>query len=145
MSGRQTKTVPSSHLDSDQLAALRRGAAHFNHGRFFEAHEDWEIRWRKLPLPDRHQVQAAILVCGSFVLLRKGRVSPAGRLARLAVARFVESATATQIHRLSPALAVPEAEDRMLRLLARIALGESDPALLLSEAKGLQAVVHGIS
>jgi hypothetical protein len=141
MSARQTKTV----LDSTQLANLRRGADHFNQGRFFEAHEDWEVRWRKLPLPDRPQVQAAILVCGVFVLLRKGRVAPAVRLARLAIERFAEAQTAAQIHELPLALSLPESENRLLHLLARMTLGETDAVLLGSEAKGLQAVVHGLS
>ncbi len=137
MSARQTKT--------EQLANLRRGADHFNQGRFFEAHEYWEVGWRKLPLPDRPQVQAAILVCGVFVLLRKGRVEPATRLAKLAIERFAEAQAAAQIHETPFALSLPESENRLLRLLARITLGESDSALLISEAKGLEAVVHGLS
>lgn len=145
MSGRQTKTASPTVLRREQLETLARGAGHFNAGRFFEAHEDWEIRWRKLPLPDGPQVQAAILVCGAFVLLGKGRVEPAARLARLAVERFAEAATAVRIHGIPPALALPEAEDRMLRLVARIRVGEADPGRLLSEAKGLNAVVHGLS
>lgn len=141
MSGLQTKTV----LNAEQLAVLVRGGEHFNRKRYFEAHEDWEIRWRRLPLPDRPQVQAAILVCGVFVLLEKGRLEPAGRLARLAVERFAEAATAARIHTVPPALSLPESEDRMLRILARISLGESNPSLLLSESEGLRAVVNGLS
>ena len=139
MSPRQTA------LTGEQLEILGRGAEHFNQGRFFEAHEEWEIRWRRLPLPDRPQVQAGILVCGVSVLLGKGRTSPAARLARLGVERFAEAVAASRIHGVPCALALPEAENRLLRVLARISLGESDSALLVSELKGLQAVVNGLS
>lgn len=132
-------------LDAAQIEILLRGAEHFNHGRFFEAHEDWEIRWRHLPAPDRAQVQAGILVCGVFVLLRKGRIAPAERLAKRAIERFADAETAARIHRHRLALSLPRAEDRLLRVLARIRLGEPDANEILSEAKGLRAVVHGLS
>lgn len=141
MSGLQTKTA----LNPRQLAVLARGVEHFNRERFFEAHEEWEIGWRKLPRPDRNQVQAAILVCGVFVLLRKGRIDPAGRLARLATVRFAEAVADAEIHALDPALSLPDSENRMLRILARMRLGESNPSLLLSEADGLRAVVNGLT
>lgn len=96
-------------------------------------------------MPDRAQVQAGILVCGVFVLLRKGRIAPAERLARRAIERFAEADTVARIHRRRLALALPHAEDRLLRVLARIRLGELDANALLSEAKGLRAVVHGVS
>jgi len=140
MSGRQTKTV----LNPEQREALARGAIHFNGGRFFEAHEAWELRWRKLPLPDRPQVQAAILVCGVFVLLGKGRIEPAARLARLSLERFAEASTAAKIYGLAPALSLPGSEERMVRILGRIALGETDSTLLVLEAENLQAVVDGV-
>jgi hypothetical protein len=132
-------------LNPDQIEILRRGAEHFNHGRFFAAHEDWEIRWRKLPLPDRLQVQAGILVCGTFILLERDRVEPAARLARLGIGRFAEAATAVQVHEAPCVLDLPESENRLLRVLARIGLGETDSRGLFSEGKGLKAVVHGVS
>lgn len=144
MSARQTKTERPPSLAEGALENLRRGAIHFNAGRFFEAHEDWEIRWRTLPMPDRPRVQAAILVCGVFVLLGKGRVEPAGRLASLAIERFAEAATGEEVHRVRAVLEVPDAEDRMIRVLSRIRVGETSPDRLLSEANGLKAVIHGL-
>jgi hypothetical protein len=152
MSPRQTKNPgkaaranPGKALEPEQLSNLVRGAEHFNRGRFFEAHEDWEVRWRALPAPDRAQVQAGILVCGVFVLLAKGRIGPAERLANLAIERFAEARTAVRLHRGRLALSLPRAEERLLRVLARIRLGEADASEILSEAKGLRAVVHGVS
>lgn len=135
----QTKTA----LNPKQLAVLARGAKVFNEGKYFEAHEDWEIGWRDLPLPDRPRVQAAILVCGVFVLLSKARLAPAERLARLAIERFAEAATASTIHQTECALVLPDAEERLLKFLARIQLGETDPLRLLSESSGLKAEVYG--
>ncbi|MBS1962477.1 MAG: DUF309 domain-containing protein [Bdellovibrionales bacterium] len=141
MSPRQTKTASFDRpaLAPEQIENLRRGAEHFNAGRFFEAHEDWEIRWRHLPPVERPQVQAAILVCGVFVLLEKRRLDPAMRLAKLAVERFAEAAAQSALHDSKATLRLPDAEDRMLRVLARIRLGESDADRLRSEAIGLRA------
>lgn len=137
MAPRQTKTV----LSSAQRAVLSRGAKIFNKGQFFKAHEEWETGWRVLPVPERFQVQGAILVCGVFVLLEKGRVNPAERLARLAVERFAEAATASQIHKIQCVLVLPEVENRLLKLIARIRLGERDPIRLGLESKGLRSKI----
>jgi hypothetical protein len=76
-----------------------------------------------------------------FVLLSKGRIDAAERLARRAIVRFADAEAASKLHSLAPALSVPESEDRLLRVLARIKLGEMDPARLLAESKGLKAKV----
>lgn len=128
-------------LDERQIQALCAGAECFNQGLYFDAHEEWEFEWRKLPLPDQPQVQAAIIVCGFFLLIGKQRFQPALRLAQLAMDRFAEVATQAKLTGLRPALSLPETEDRLLKMVARIRLGETDPVLLLSEAKGLKAVV----
>ena len=145
MAPRQTKTPdrsPAAALSPGQIDRLRSGADRFNRGDYFEAHEEWEVRWRSLPVPHRPQVQAAILVCGVFVLLGKGRTEAAGRLARLAIERFAEAATAVRVHGEPVALSLPGAEDRLLRILARIRLGESGLEGLLSESEGLSAEVE---
>ena len=64
---------------------------------------------------------------------------------RLAIERFAEAATAEKMLGTSPVLHLPDAENRMLRVLARIQLGESDSALLLWEANELRVVTHGLS
>jgi hypothetical protein len=137
MHGRQTLNRPNS----EQRKALIAGAERFNRAEYFEAHEDWEIPWRTTGSPDRPQIQAAILVCGTFVLLEKGRIEPALRLARLAIERFAEAAVQAELYGVEPILKLPGAENRLLAILARIRLGESSASLLASEAKGLRAVI----
>lgn len=133
----QTKTA----LTAEQFKHLQSGADLFNRGLFFEAHEDWEKGWRKLPLPDRPQVQAAILFCGVFVLIEKERFEPAARLAKLGIDRFAEAAAATTLYGSPPVLVIPGGEERLLEVLARLKLGETDSILLGSMKAGLRAVV----
>jgi predicted metal-dependent hydrolase len=118
------------------------GAALFNEGRFFEAHEAWEQGWRKIPDPDRAQTQAAILVCGVFVLIGKGRLAPAARLASLALERFAEAAAQSELLGLRPVLEIPAAEDRLLRVLAALRVGETDAKVLGEYARDLRATVR---
>ncbi len=123
------------HLDP-----LQSGIDCFNRGEYFEAHEHWEIDWRRLSSPDRPLIQAAILVCGVFVLLRKGRRAPAIRLAEKALERFAEAATQAKLRGITPCLDLPETEERMLRFLARARVAEGDTRELAAEfSHGLRA------
>lgn len=139
-----TKTMvraKPSRLDEKQIQALRAGSECFNQGLYFQAHEAWERQWRKLPAPDQPQVQAAILTCGFFILIGKQRFEPALRLAQLAMDRFAEASAQAKLLRLQPVLRLPKVESRLIRMVARIRLGERDGALLLSDVKGLKASV----
>jgi predicted metal-dependent hydrolase len=118
------------------------GAALFNEGRFFEAHEVWEHEWRMIPDPDRAQTQAAILVCGVFILIEKGRLAPASRLTERALERLAEAAAQSELLGLQPLLELPAIEDRLLRLLAALRVGETDAKVLAEYSRGLRAVVR---
>ena len=124
---------------------LEAGIARYNAGDFFAAHEYWEIDWRRLPAPERAQVQAGILVCGVFVLLDKGRLEPAVRLAKLAVERFAEAAAESRLLGHEPRLQLPDAEDRMLRFLARVEVpgfeARAVAELRLEFSQGLRAIL----
>jgi hypothetical protein len=122
--------------------AYEEGAALFNQGLFFEAHEAWEKGWMRLPDPDRAQTQAAILVCGVFVLVNKGRLPPAIRLIRRALERFSEAHAQSKLLGLQPALEIPGVEDRLLKLLAALQLGETDAKVLAEYLRGLRASVR---
>ena len=144
MVGPQTKTAPADEipLTLEQISAFEGGAAYFNRGEYFEAHEFWEKGWHRLSPSHRPQVQAAILTCGFFVLIRKGRLDPAVRLAKLAIERFAEAATVSKLYGKEKILDLPGAENRILRIMAAIRLGEKDSAVLLSEVSQLHANVH---
>jgi hypothetical protein len=69
-----------------QSGSLELGAELFNRGLYFEAHEAWETLWHHLKqiegadsAPAR-KVQSWILLAGVGVHLKKGQLSPAGRL-----------------------------------------------------------------
>lgn len=121
---------------------LLEGAKLFNAGRFFEAHEAWESDWRESDPPDRPQLQAAILVCGVFVLIEKGRFEPAERLATLALERFAEAAAQGTLLGLKPALEMPEVEQSLLRVLAAFRVGEKNPAYYARFSRGLRVHVR---
>lgn len=105
---------------SPEQTHLEAGIACFNAGEYFAAHEHWEVDWQRLPAPDKAQMQAAILVCGVFVLLQKGRLEPAVRLAKLAIERFAEAVAESRLLGVEPFLDLPDAEDQMLQFLARV-------------------------
>ncbi|MBC7386607.1 MAG: DUF309 domain-containing protein, partial [Cryobacterium sp.] len=129
---------PTAH----HLDAWETGARLFNAGLYFQAHEIWEFRWRHLRPPDRAQVQAAILVCGCFVLIGKERMEPASRLAVLATVRFSESAAEAELFQRRPRLELPGSDEALLRVLAKLRSGEMDAEKILWESRSLRAHVR---
>jgi hypothetical protein len=95
-----------------------------------------------LPEPDRAQTQAAILVCGVFILLKKGRLSPALRLVQRALDRFEEARSQSELLGLQPVLDLPTVEDRLRKLLAALQRGESDANVWEQYSRGLQVSVR---
>lgn len=55
-----------------RITAVRRGAALFNAGLFFECHEYFETLWRAAPARDRDLYQGIILVAAGFYHHEKG-------------------------------------------------------------------------
>jgi hypothetical protein len=55
-----------------KVEAVRRGAALFNGGLFFECHEYFEGLWRRAQAPDRAFYQGIILVAAAFYHIEKG-------------------------------------------------------------------------
>jgi hypothetical protein len=53
-------------------ALWREGVALFNHGRFFECHEIWEILWKRSADPDRIFYQAMIQTAAAALHASKG-------------------------------------------------------------------------
>jgi hypothetical protein len=61
---------------------FRAGIEHFNAGRYYEAHEDWEDLWRTLEGTDRLFVQALIQASVALHHLLRGNLAGARQLAR---------------------------------------------------------------
>ena len=62
------------HLESAELASLRRGMQHFRAGEYFAAHDDWEEVWQGLRGRQRTFWQAMIqLVVGAYHLRNGNR------------------------------------------------------------------------
>jgi hypothetical protein len=54
-------------IDDEQKARLyARGVAHFDHGRYFEAHEPWETIWRSRNPEPRDLYQGLVQVAAGF-------------------------------------------------------------------------------
>lgn len=62
--------------------AARRGAAHFNAGEYFEAHEAWEEVWMAAAEPRRSFYQGLIQLAAGGVKLRRGQPGAAVKLLR---------------------------------------------------------------
>lgn len=75
----------SAPLTPEDAAALAEGAALFDDGRYFDAHEAWEHLWRRtVPVPERALVQALIQLAAALHLLHeRTRTRPAGAVRNL--------------------------------------------------------------
>ncbi|HUM01504.1 MAG TPA: DUF309 domain-containing protein [Thermoanaerobaculia bacterium] len=60
-----------------------KGLEEYRAGRFFEAHEEWELLWKEASGEDRRFLQGLIQLAAALVHLERGRTAPAGRLLRL--------------------------------------------------------------
>ncbi len=69
-------------------AELRRGAALFNAGRYFEAHEAWELIWRGAADADRTIVQGLIQAAAAMLHRERGNPRGAARLWKKARAKL---------------------------------------------------------
>lgn len=74
--------------DADRLA---RGLAALETGRFFEAHEEWEVVWLRSSGPERRHLQGFIQVAAACVHLDRGRSGPARRLLCLALEKLEDA------------------------------------------------------
>ena len=75
----------SAALTPEDAAALAEGAALFDGGRYFDAHEAWEHLWRRtVSLPERALVQGLIQLAAALHLLHeRTRTRPAGAVRNL--------------------------------------------------------------
>lgn len=95
---------------------LRLGIEYFNQGKYWEAHEAWELEWLKLQGSEKIYLQAMIQVAAMGVLLQKGRSEPARRLVQSALAKL--AAVHLEITSFSPRVEIPGVEN-VLRELDR--------------------------
>ena len=64
------------------LPSLAAGIAHFDAGRFHEAHEDWELAWRAAPYPERLFYLGLAKLSAGLVQARRGNAASGQRLVR---------------------------------------------------------------
>lgn len=68
MSGVEPYHDPAGFLTPEAVSGLSdRAVAHWNAGRFFEAHEDWETLWREAEGARREWLQGLIQFAAAFV------------------------------------------------------------------------------
>lgn len=71
-------------MDAQTRTALLDGQARFNAGQHFEAHEAWEVAWRREGGPDRLLLQGLIMVAAACV--KASRSEPRGTVKLLGAA-----------------------------------------------------------
>ncbi|HEX2756871.1 MAG TPA: DUF309 domain-containing protein [Thermoanaerobaculia bacterium] len=64
------------------------GLVEFRAGRFFEAHEEWELLWKDSKGDDKLFLQGLIQLAAACVHIGRGNAAPARRLLQLAVAKL---------------------------------------------------------
>ena len=60
----------------------------FRAGRFFEAHDEWELLWKESRGDDKVFLQGLIQLAAACVHIGRGNAEPARRLLQLAVAKL---------------------------------------------------------
>ncbi|MBL8918761.1 MAG: DUF309 domain-containing protein [Myxococcaceae bacterium] len=78
-------------MDAQTRAALEAGKVQFNAGQHFEAHEVWEVGWRREAGDDRLLLQGLIMVAAACV--KASRSEPRGSVKLLTAALEVLPAT----------------------------------------------------
>lgn len=63
---------------------FKKGLAEFRAGRYFEAHEEWELLWKKSAGDDKVFLQGLIQLAAARVHVARGNPAPAARLFALA-------------------------------------------------------------
>ena len=97
------------------------GLAEFRAGRFFEAHEDWELLWKESKGDDKVFLQGLIQLAAACVHIGRGSASPGRRLLALAkekLDRFGENEAGINLGFLRKEIgsALAEATDVLLRV-----------------------------
>ena len=64
------------------------GLAEFRAGRFFEAHEEWELLWKESKGDDKVFLQGLVQLAAACVHIGRGNAAPARRLLELAKAKL---------------------------------------------------------
>ncbi len=67
---------------------LAEGVDHFNAGRFWEAHESWEVLWMKAEGEERQFLQGLIQLTAAYHHAQRGTLSGAARLFEAALRRM---------------------------------------------------------
>lgn len=70
---------------------FRRGCEAFDAGRFFEAHEHWEVVWRAAPCEARPFYRAMIQLAAACLKIARQEFAPARQLLRRAVQGLAEA------------------------------------------------------
>lgn len=116
------------------LDQWRAGAQHFNAAKYWHAHEEWEILWKRETHPLRKYIQGLIQACGAFHHLQNKRISPAMALSHLSLNKLRDSG----LMRSPPIVEIKGLEDILIRLTT-----SSMPQDFLKEIIKLRATIKG--
>ncbi len=114
--------APPARLGSAASSRLfESGLEAFRAGRFFEAHEEWELLWKEVEGDDKAFLQGLIQLAAACVHIGRGNAAPATRLLELAkekLDRFgqEEGGINLRILRREIGAALAEAPDVLLRV-----------------------------
>lgn len=75
---------PARRFGNAASPLFAKGLAEFRAGRFFEAHEEWELLWKDSAGDDRVFLQGIIQLAAARVHIGRGNAAPATRLLALA-------------------------------------------------------------
>ncbi|MEO8586249.1 MAG: DUF309 domain-containing protein [Acidobacteriota bacterium] len=76
--------APGKRFRLGDSPLFAKGLAEFRAGRYFEAHEDWELLWKDSAGDDKVFLQGLIQLAAALVHVGRGNPAPAARLFALA-------------------------------------------------------------
>ncbi|MFW5682608.1 MAG: DUF309 domain-containing protein [Phycisphaeraceae bacterium] len=89
-------TPPRVDVDPDAPTPVRQAGLHFNHQRFFDAHEGWEEHWHDMQGPAREAMQALIQIAVALEHDQRGNATGARRTLQRATTRLLAAGQSAQ-------------------------------------------------
>ena len=83
-----SQQAPPARFKGAASPLFGKGLVEFRAGRFFEAHDEWELLWKESRGDDKVFLQGLIQLAAACVHIGRGNAEPARRLLQLAVAKL---------------------------------------------------------
>lgn len=128
-------------MEGGHINNLEQGVNAFNEGKYWEAHEAWEVVWKALQGDDKIYMQGLIQACGAFHHLMGQRIGPAKKLSKTAYEKIRDVKARKVLKHMIPRVEVPGLAEKLFDIFSTQKTRDFlDPAFVISLRK-LKAVL----